>query len=90
MYMYQIKIKHPNTEELEDRGKIKDYSGLIKILSNKEVERITNQEVNMELKHAINVSLLKPIKETHFITIGDICIDCISNGYRVTTLVFYF
>lgn len=88
--MYHIYIKHPDCDDLDDRGMIDNYNDLLLVLTPQEVKAIQDQGAAKELKHAINSEFKKPCKNTFLVTIKDITIDCLTNGYETKYLVFYF
>lgn len=87
---FHIYVKYPGNDDLEDRSFVTDYNELIAVLSSKEVKCLYEMDALEELKQAININLKRKSKDTYMIHIKDISIDCITNGYRITTLVFYF
>ena len=88
--MFHIYVKHPDCDDLDDRGMINSYNDLLLVLKSNEVKAIQEQGAAKELKHAINVEFKKPCKYTFLSTIKDITIDCLTNGYETKYLVFYF
>ena len=88
--MFHIYVKHPDSEDLDDRGLIDNYNDLLRVLTPKEVDAIVEQDAASELKHAINIDWKKPNKLTFMSNIKDITIDCLKNGYETKYLVFYF
>lgn len=84
---YHIIINKNNVEEA--RGKASTFDELLKLLNNKEIKSIFDHEAYEDFKNIFEVAKLKH-EDSFTLDAHGITINLISNGYEITTMVFYF
>lgn len=87
--MYHIFI-HKASEE-EARGKASNRDELIELLDSFEIKYIFDHDAWHAIKDVFKqVKKNQTTNESYFLDAKGIQVNAISNGYEITTLVFYF
>lgn len=87
MSYYHIMIATPNGEE--KRGKASSIDELFTLLNNKEKKEIFAKDAFKGLQDLFK-NKDKNSQESYIEDINGLSINFISDGYQITTLVFYF
>ena len=74
----------------EVRGKASNMGDLLTVLSREEIKSIFDHDAYSEIKDIFKRIKKIPGSDTFIEDINGITVNYISNGYEITTLVFYF
>lgn len=85
--MFHIIISTPKGEEY--RGKASNRDEFIKLLTVEEIKSIFENDAYNAVDDVFNEAKKKAFKDTYIASINNISISVVSNGYEITTLVFY-
>ena len=84
---YHIVVNKNNIDDA--RGKASTFDELLKLLNIKELKSIFDHEAYEDFKNIFEVAKLKH-EDSFTLDAHGITINLISNGYDITTMVFYF
>lgn len=85
--MFHIVINTPKGEE--HRGKASNRDEFIKLLTADEIKSIFDNDAYNAVEDVFKEAKKKASKDTYIASINNISISVVSNGYEITTLVFY-
>ena len=86
--MFHIIVNKNTIDEV--RGKASNIGGLLTVLSREEIKSIFDHDAYAEIKDIFKRLKKIPGSDTFIEDINGITVNYISNGYEITTLVFYF
>ena len=86
--MYHIIVNTPFGEE--NRGKASNTDELYKLLQRKEIKSIYEHEAYDEMEKIFKTANNSKNQDSFIYDIKGITVNFVTNGYEVTTLVFYF
>ncbi len=87
MNYYHIMVA--TLEGEEKRGKASNIDELFKLLTVKEIQTVFQKNAFKELDNLFKKEIKKS-EDSYMGYVGGLSIHFISNGYEITTLVFYF
>ncbi len=88
MSSYHIVVVTPEGEET--RGKASNIDELFKLLTPKEIKNVFLADAFKGIEKLFENKEIKKSEESYFGHVNNLSINFISNGYEITTLVFYF
>ncbi|MCM1557896.1 MAG: hypothetical protein NC087_10295, partial [Anaeroplasma bactoclasticum] len=74
----------------ETRGRASTIDELFTILTHKEIQKVFELDAFKGLQKVFKDKKIKASEESYFGNINGLQVNFISNGYEITTLVFYF
>lgn len=86
--MFHIIVNTPAGEE--KRGKASNLNELLKLLKPKEIKSIFEHDAFEEMKEVFKTAKMNIWEDSFLSDINGITVNFISNGFEITTLVFYF
>ncbi len=88
MSSYHIVVVTPEGEE--KRGKASSIDELFSLFTQKEIQKVFAAEAFKGLQQLFEDKKIKVSEESYFGHVNGLSINFISNGFEITTLVFYF
>lgn len=86
--MFHIVVNKNNEEK--KLGKASNLEELLKLLDRKEIKSIFEHDAYYEMKKVFTTAKMSLCEDSFIQDIKGITVNFISNGFEITTLVFYF